>query len=70
MANRSDFQSAYLPRYLKRMMALIPFKDAHERGEWKRAFIQAHDAHREFKNKRQSRADGPAVTESDVTESL
>jgi len=39
MAARSDFDSATLPRYLKRMMGLKDFKDSHERGAWKRAFI-------------------------------
>jgi hypothetical protein len=52
MANRSDFDSATLPRYLKRMMGMKDFKDSHERGAWKRAFIEAHAIHKAAKNKK------------------
>ena len=52
MANRSDFDSATLPKYLKRIMGLRTFKDNHERGEWKRAFIKAHAIHKAAKNKK------------------
>ena len=52
MANRSDFDRATLPRYLKRIMGLRDFKDNHERGEWKRAFIHAHAIHKAAKNKK------------------
>lgn len=69
MANRSDFYSAYLPRYLKRIMTLTNFENEHERGAWKRAFIEAHNIHRAYKNKRQ-RMEGLAVTESDVADNV
>jgi len=65
MAARSDFDRATLPRYLKRIMTLTKFNDAHERGEWKRDFIKAHADHKAFKNKK--RADtsaGDASTEN------
>jgi hypothetical protein len=52
MANRSDFDRATLPRYLKKIMGLTDFKDNHERGEWKRAFIEAHAIHKAAKNKK------------------
>mgnify|MGYP003334390377 CR=1 FL=1 len=68
MANRSDFDSATLPRYLKRIMALkTDFKDNHERGEWKRSFIKAHAIHKVYKNKK--RVDAPAAKE-ESTESV
>ena len=66
MANRSDFDSATLPRYLKRIMALRPFKDNHERGEWKRAFIHAHAIHKAAKNKKRM-GDPSAKEESTET---
>jgi len=66
MANRSDFDSATLPRYLKRIMALRTFKDNHERGEWKRAFIEAHAIHKAAKNKKRM-GDSPAKEESTET---
>jgi hypothetical protein len=49
MANRSDFDSAF-PRYLKRIWTMTDYKDAHEAGEAKRLFIEAHKAHKTFKN--------------------
>ena len=52
MANRSDFLTAKLPRSLKRMIALIPNIDAHQRGAITRSFIGAHKAHVGFKTKR------------------
>ena len=52
MANRSDFFEAKLPRYLKKMIALIPNINAHERGEIRRTFIKAHAAHVGHKMKR------------------
>ena len=61
MANRSDFDSATLPKYLKRIMGLRTFKDNHERGEWKRSFIHAHAIHKAVKNKK--RVDAPAGKE-------
>jgi hypothetical protein len=69
MANRSDFDSATLPRYLKRIMALTHFDNEHNRGDWKRMFIEAHKIHKASKNKR-IRMDGPAVSESDVAENV
>ena len=69
MANRSDFDSAILPRYLKRIMALkTDFKDNHERGEWKRSFIHAHAIHKAAKNKKRM-GDSPAAKE-ESTESV
>ena len=67
MANRSDFDSATLPKYLKRIMGLRTFKDNHERGEWKRAFIEAHAIHKAVKNKK--RVDSPTAKE-ESTESV
>jgi hypothetical protein len=52
MANRSDFFETKLPRYLKKMIALIPNINAHERGEIRRTFIKAHAAHVGHKLKR------------------
>lgn len=63
MANRSDFYTAKLPRYLKRMLSLSKHVDAHEYGASKRAFIDAHKAHVAFKNKKM-KADTPEVDES------
>jgi hypothetical protein len=56
MANRSDFFSAKLPRGFKRMLAMEQangwIKDSHERGSFKRAYINAHANHVSFKMKR------------------
>lgn len=56
MANRSDFLGAKLPRYLKRMIsmgsALGYYKNEHEYGVAKRAFIDAHKSHVSAKTKR------------------
>lgn len=62
MANRSDFFEAKLPRYLKKMIALIPNINAHERGEIRRTFIKAHAAHVGHKLKR---SDVPSESSSD-----
>ena len=66
MANRSDFFSAKLPRYLKRMLASAEangwVKDAHERGSIRRQFIAAHSNHVSYKMKRQS-ADNVGASE-------
>ena len=51
MANRSDFNSATLPRQIKRMLALQPFANAHEYGEVKRAWIAAHAHAKRSRNK-------------------
>ena len=63
MANRSDFFDAKLPRYLKKMIALIPNVSATERGEIRRSFIKAHAAHVAHKLKR---SDAPTDTGSDL----
>jgi len=63
MAARSDFDSATLPRYLKKIMGLTDFKDNHERGAWKRAFIEAHAIHKAAKNKKRMN-DTPSKEES------
>lgn len=63
MANRSDFERATLPRYLKKMMAIMDFKDEHERGAFKRDFIAAHANHKAFKNKKRVFVDNEEVTE-------
>jgi hypothetical protein len=56
MANRSDFHTAKLPRYLKRALASGEangfISDAHQRGEIKRSLISAHANHVRFKMKR------------------
>lgn len=58
MANRSDFFSAKLPRGFKRMLAMEEangwIQNEHERGNMKRAFIDAHATHVGFKLKRNS----------------
>ena len=58
MANRSDFFRAKLPRQYKRMLAMAQTYgwsgDEHNRGELKRAFINAHANHVGFKMKRQA----------------
>lgn len=56
MANRSDFfntsaKTPKLPRYLKKMISLNS-QGAHQDGEIRRLFIQAHQAHVAFKLKR------------------
>ena len=57
MANRSDFESATLPRTIKKQMALMSFKDSHERGEFKRMMIEAHARAKAFKNKKREFVD-------------
>jgi len=56
MANRSDFFNAKLPREYKRMLAMAETRGwingSQERGELKRAMIQAHANHVGFKLKR------------------
>jgi hypothetical protein len=69
MANRSDFFSASLPRYLKRILALTKFENEHDRGAWKRDMIHAHSIHKAAKNKKRV-FEGPAITESDVAETV
>lgn len=58
MANRSDFFNAKLPRSIKRSLAMAEtygwVKDAHERGDLRRAMIAAHTNHVGYKLKRQS----------------
>lgn len=56
MANRSDFfntsaKTPKLPRYLKKMISLNS-QGAHQDGEIRRLFIQAHQAHVAHKLKR------------------
>ena len=68
MANRSDWSST-LPRQIKRMLALQPFKDAHERGEVIRAWIDAHAHAKRARNKMLSaRTNIERSTEADKTE--
>lgn len=66
MANRSDFLKAKLPRSLKRMLAMSQTYgwsgDAHNSGEIRRLFIDAHASHVGFKTRRQA-ADVPAATD-------
>jgi predicted nucleic acid-binding protein len=56
MANRSDFFNAKLPRSIKRSLAMAETygwaKNAHERGDLRRAMIAAHASHVGFKLKR------------------
>lgn len=56
MANRSDFFDAKLPRQFKRMLAMAEangwIKDSHERGDFRRAMIDAHANHVRFKLQR------------------
>lgn len=56
MANRSDFFDAKLPRHFKRILAMAEtngwVKDAHERGNLRRSFIDAHSDHVSYKLKR------------------
>lgn len=54
MANRSDFYSptAKLPRSLKRMWLLGSYKDSAHRAAVKKAFIDAHTAHVNFKKRK------------------
>jgi hypothetical protein len=55
MANRSDFFTAKLPRYLKRMIALGEATGQYDKnaaGQMRKAFIDAHKAHVGFKLKR------------------
>jgi hypothetical protein len=58
MANRSDFFNAKLPRSMKRTLAMAEVygwvKNAHERGDLRRAMIAAHSNHVGFKLKRNS----------------
>jgi hypothetical protein len=58
MANRSDFFNAKLPRNMKRALAMAEVygwvKNAHERGDLRRAMISAHSNHVGFKLKRNS----------------
>ena len=53
MANRSDFFNAKLPRQYKRILAMSEaygwIKDSHERGDFRRAMIEAHANHVGFK---------------------
>lgn len=52
MANRGDFEHSTLPRYLKRVFAGSRFLgDEHHQGQVKRAFINAHAAHKEWRKK-------------------
>jgi hypothetical protein len=48
MASRSDFFSAKLPRGFKKLMAMGEtygyIRDSHERGQFKRMMIAAHEA--------------------------
>jgi hypothetical protein len=50
MANRSDWNSV-LPRQIKKLLALQPFENAHERGEAVRAWIDAHAHAKRARNK-------------------
>ena len=56
MANRSDFFSAKLPREFKKLMAMGEIygyiKNSHERGQFKRAMIEAHSNHVSYKMRR------------------
>ncbi len=54
MANRSDFFSAKLPRYLKRALGAGSryLGDVHQQAEIRRMFIRAHESHVAYKNKR------------------
>ena len=55
MANRSDFYSAKLPRYLKKMLALGEAFGSYNKAEARqarKAFIEAHAIHVGFKMKR------------------
>lgn len=67
MANRSDFLKAKLPRSLKRMLAMSQTYgwsgDAHNSGEIRRLFIDAHASHVGFKTKRQSSESNQASVE-------
>ena len=66
MANRSDFYSAKLPRYYKRMLTMMSHNmTSHEYGEVRRAFISAHATHVGFKQKRLTQDVG---AESDQTQ--
>lgn len=62
MANRSDFFDAKLPRYLKKMIALVPNLSAAESRAMRKLFIKAHAAHVGHKMKR---TDAPVDTGSD-----
>lgn len=69
MANRSDFSRATLPRQIKRMLALQPFDNAHQRGETIRLWIGAHKDHRAARNRRLAARDNvQRSTEPTVTE--
>ena len=66
MANRSDFNSV-LPRRYKRLIALSP--DAHDprrARELRKLFMNAHDVHKKYKNKR---SDAP-IEEAEPTEAV
>ena len=55
MANRSDFFSAKLPRYYKKMIALGETAGAYDKAaarQLRKAFIEAHARHIAFKLKR------------------
>jgi hypothetical protein len=67
MANRSDWNST-LPRHIKRMLALQPFKDAHERGEAVRAWIDAHAHAKRARNKMLSARTNVSRSDDAVTE--
>jgi len=50
MANRSDFSST-LPRRFKRMLILGSTGDAHQDGNLRRLYIQAHAHHKSIQKK-------------------
>lgn len=55
MANRSDFYSAKLPRYLKRMITMgeaAGHYGKQEANDMRKSFINAHANHINFKLKR------------------
>lgn len=58
MANRSDFYTAKLPRYLKKMVALDTSLSNTEARAIRKLFISAHASHLQHKMKRN---DGPNV---------
>jgi hypothetical protein len=71
MAGRSDFfhtsdKAPRLPRYLKKMLALMSTGDKHADGEVRRIFIAAHQTHVKFKLKRSDLDDMKDVGAVDV----
>ena len=61
MANRGDFNTVF-PRSMKRLLSSTFIMDEHERGELRRMFIEAHNTHKAYKNRRADRKDVLADT--------